>query len=94
MTKILYLAATMSLGLLWGGATSAQTSPAQSPAATAANKQANPNEIVCEKQEIVGSRLATARICKTRAQWAAQRQDDRSEIERVQTQRGCTKNGC
>ena len=49
----------------------------------------NPNEIVCEKIEVIGSRLATNRVCMTRAQWAARKQRDREEVERVQTQRGC-----
>ena len=48
----------------------------------------DPNEMICEKQEVVGSRLATRRVCHTRAQWADLRLQDRQEIERVQTQRG------
>jgi hypothetical protein len=62
----------------------------QQPAA----KAENPNEIVCEKQEVTGSRIATKRVCMTRGQWAEQQRTDRMEIEKVQTQRGCTKNGC
>lgn len=67
--------------------------PAQPPAAAAtiappADKTLNPNEVVCEKQEQLGSRLATKRICMTRGQWADLRGQDRQEIERVQTQRG------
>jgi hypothetical protein len=57
-------------------------------------KTENPDEIVCEKQEATGSRIATRRVCMTRSQWAEQRSADRMEIEKVQTQRGCTKNGC
>lgn len=71
----------------------AQTVTAQVPA-TSGSQKGGPNEIVCEKQEVIGSRLAMQRICKTRAQWEQDRHEDRSEIERVQTQRGCTKNGC
>ena len=54
----------------------------------------DPNQIVCEKQEVIGSRIATKRVCMTRGQWADQRRNDRMEVEKVQTQRGCTKNGC
>lgn len=66
---------------------------AQQPAAPAAPlppgaKVLNPNEMVCEKQEELGSRLATKRVCMTRGQWADLRGQDRQEIERVQTQRG------
>jgi hypothetical protein len=46
------------------------------------------NEIVCEKQKVPGSRLAVAKVCKTRAEWAALRDQDRMDLERAQTQRG------
>ena len=46
------------------------------------------NEIVCEKQKVPGSRLAVAKVCKTRAEWAALREQDRMDLERAQTQRG------
>ena len=68
---------------------------AQAAAETAATPQAiskaeadRMNEMVCEKQEVVGSRLSVKRICKTRAQWADQKLQDRMEVERVQVQRG------
>ena len=32
-------------------------------------KKGDPNEIVCEKHEVLGTRLATKRVCKTRAEW-------------------------
>jgi invasion protein IalB len=61
--------------------------PDANPAATA-GKSFNPNEVVCEKQEETGSRLAVRRVCMTRSQWADRKSQDRQEIERVQTQRG------
>lgn len=54
----------------------------------AAAKKSDPNEIVCEKQKVPGSRLAMAKVCKTRAEWADLRNQDRMDLERVQTQRG------
>lgn len=48
----------------------------------------DPNEIVCEKQKVPGSRLAMAKVCKTRAEWADLKAQDRMDLERVQTQRG------
>lgn len=54
----------------------------------AAKKTRDPNEIVCEKQEVLGSRLATKRVCMTRAEWAALKHQDRQDLERVQTMRG------
>jgi hypothetical protein len=48
----------------------------------------NSNEIVCQKQEVTGSRLGVKRICMTRSEWADRRMQDRQELERVQVQRG------
>lgn len=42
------------------------------------------SEIVCQKQEVVGSRLATRRVCMTRLQWREQRTSDRQDTERAQ----------
>lgn len=47
----------------------------------------DPNEIVCERQKEIGSRLAAAKVCKTRAQWAEDQRADRMVIEKIQTQR-------
>jgi len=63
-----------------------QNAPASS--ATPAAKTLDPNEVVCEKQEVIGSRLASKRVCMTRSQWADMKAQDRQETERVQTQRG------
>ena len=65
----------------------AQVPAAQAPAAQ--ERQPNdPNEVVCEKQESTGSRIASRRVCMTRAQWAERKLQDRQELERVQIQRG------
>jgi invasion protein IalB len=77
------LSATSSAGAL-----AQQQSAAPADASATAGKVANPNEVVCEKQEETGSRLATRKVCMTRAQWADLKGQDRQEIERVQTQRG------
>ena len=44
----------------------------------------DPNEVVCEKQEVLGSRLSTKRVCMTRAQWQEQRMQDRMDLDRAQ----------
>lgn len=57
-------------------------------AAVAGDKKAeqkDPNRVVCEKQEVVGSRLATKRICMTVAEWEAKRLEDRQAIDKAQT---------
>ena len=58
------------------------------PPHPAPRKSPDPNQVICEKQEVVGSRLATRRVCKTRAEWADARLQDRQDLEKVQVQRG------
>lgn len=70
----------------------AQTSAAAAPA-TATGSAQDPNKIICEKQEVIGSRLATRRVCMTRAEWADRKLQDRQEIERIQVQRGSNQSG-
>ena len=74
------------------GATSsfaAQTSQSStSSSGTVVVKSLDPNEVVCERQEVLGSRLQSKRICMTRSEWAEQKSQDRQNIERVQMQRG------
>ena len=45
---------------------------------------ADPNQKICEDLTMVGSRLATKRICATRAEWAAKKQQDKDEVGRIQ----------
>lgn len=44
---------------------------------------------LCEKVEILGSRLSTKSVCMTRAEWAQKRRDDKESVEKAQMQRGC-----
>lgn len=62
--------------------------PASGQAQAAPQKSAPGDEIICEKQAVIGSRLAKKKVCMTRAQWADMRLQDRQEVERVQVQRG------
>ena len=55
-------------------------------------KKNDPNQIVCERQEILGSRLSTRKVCHTRQEWAEQRRSDRDAVTRAQTG-VCVKNG-
>lgn len=84
------------LGLLWIGTATAQQQPdpAAKPPEKSSRAARDPNEMVCVKEEVLGSRLQTRKVCHTRAQWAELRQADRQNIERVQTgscqpQAGC-----
>jgi hypothetical protein len=46
----------------------------------------DPNRIVCEKQEVLGSRVATKKICMTAVQWEDRRREDREAVEKGQKQ--------
>lgn len=84
MTRALFFALPAAALLLIAAAPDPAAPAPQKP--TASN---DPNQqVICEKQEVLGSRLATRRVCKTRAQWADDRLQDRQEIEKVQMQRG------
>ena len=61
----------------------AQAPQQQQPAAAV-----DPNEVICQKQEVIGSRIATKRICLKRWEWAERQRQDRSDVEKVQVQRG------
>ncbi|MEO8547468.1 MAG: hypothetical protein ABI422_03780 [Sphingomicrobium sp.] len=74
--------------LFAGAAPIAAQTNAPEPPATATSKTPDPNQVVCEKQEVIGSRLGTKRVCMTRAQWADLRAQDRQEIEKIQIGRG------
>ena len=46
----------------------------------APKKGKDPNERICETQGVVGSRLATRRVCATRAEWAERRPGETSRL--------------
>ena len=52
-------------------------------------KSPDQTETLCEKVEILGSRLSTRSVCMTRAEWAQKRRDDKEAVEKAQMQRGC-----
>ena len=62
------------------------SSPAAAEKETS-KKQADPNEVICEKAEVLGSRLVSKRICATRAEWAEKRRIERMELDKTQTQK-------
>jgi hypothetical protein len=69
--------------------TLASAAPAEQPKP---KKPLDPNEKVCETIKPLGSRLATKRVCATRAEWAEQRKQDREETEKAQ-RLGCLTQG-
>jgi len=69
---------------------------AAEPSAKPARKD-DPNQMVCERQPVLGSRLAARRVCQTRAQWAEQRRTERDLVQASQLngrQKQCSTKGC
>jgi hypothetical protein len=75
----------MLAALSWAGCASlaAAAEPDQQPSQNARPKL-DPNQRICEDVTQVGSRLATKRICATRAQWAEMRKQDREAVDNAQ----------
>ena len=44
----------------------------------------DPNRIVCQKEETIGTRLGVKKVCLTVTEWQARKNDDRDQTERVQ----------
>jgi hypothetical protein len=85
------ISASFAAALLAGTAAPALAdTPTAAPSAAPAvrTSTADPNEVVCEKQEVIGSRLGRKKVCHTRAEWADLKLQDRQELERAQTRRG------
>ena len=81
--------ASMAAALL-AGMTGTAIAQAAAPAAQAPVQAStpDPNELICERQEVLGSRLAKRKVCHTRAEWADIKLQDRQDLERAQTRRG------
>ena len=83
------------------GATAAVAQTAPQAAATPTGKPGTPtttatasgDKLICERQEVLGSRLQGRRVCKTASEWAEDRRLERAEVDRIQTQRSCA-GGC
>ena len=78
MTRILALSA-----ILLAAAVPATAQSLDSAKPTSA-KAKDPNRKICEEFKETGSRLAGRRVCMTAAEWQAQRQDNRDDVERAQ----------
>jgi hypothetical protein len=60
--------------------------PAIAAAEEKKTAKSDPNRIICEKQEVLGSRVATKRVCLTAAQWEERRREDRQALDKAQLQ--------
>ena len=54
------------------------------PAASTTEAQSSGSEKVCRVEKVLGSRLGSRRVCLTRDQWRAQRQQQRQDVEAAQ----------
>ncbi len=72
----------LAIAAVMSGPVTAQTAPPPKPTA------ADPNQIICRTQDVLGSRLQKRRVCMTRAQWADAQSQDQQAVERVQSMRG------
>lgn len=65
----------------------AQTAPADPAAPPAAQpKLKDPNRMICEREEELGSRLGGKKICRTALEWQQWRQQNRDQVENWQRQ--------
>jgi hypothetical protein len=70
--------------LCWLAAASAAAAQPDQASSLSTRPKADPNQKICEDVTQVGSRLATKRICATRAQWAEMRKQDRDTVDDAQ----------
>jgi hypothetical protein len=82
-----------TLGFTFAGKSALDPGVVQAAAQPGAVKGPDPTETICEKVERIGTRLISDRVCMTRAQWAEQKRLTREEIDKDQTQRGCSLSG-
>lgn len=54
----------------------------------------DPNEKICEKQTVLGSRLTKRRVCATRAEWEEMRRLDKEAIDQAQRSACLPSAGC
>jgi hypothetical protein len=71
----------------------AQQPPTQAPVQADPASNGNPNEVVCERQSVIGTRLAHRKVCMTRSQWQDAKRQDREAVEKAQMQRGMGSGG-
>ncbi len=79
---MLYRTSAALVAMVAGSLIAAPVAAADSASGQAAGY--DPNERICEKMIVTGSRLASKKVCMTRAEWDERRRSDRDAIERAQ----------
>jgi hypothetical protein len=81
---MLKLVAASSLAVLATAAAAQVTSIESSTAQQPKRLTGDPDRIICEKIERLGSRLAVDKVCMTARQWQEHRDGHRADVEAVQ----------
>ena len=76
---MLKLASVLGAALLFTTPAIAQSSEAKDTRAAE-----DPNKIVCQKEEQIGSRLGAKKVCMTAKEWELLAKEHRDEAERLQ----------
>ena len=80
------ISAAALLILASGAATGATSQPSTAkPAQT--TEETDP--MICQSDNVLGSRIKRKRICMRRSEWQRQHQEDKMMIDRTQVLRGC-----
>lgn len=82
MRRAFPVAATL---LVAGAAFAQQPQPQPKPP----HKGPDPNEVLCERQDDLGSRISAHEVCQTRAQWEEQRRQQHLDADKRETHEGC-----
>jgi len=92
-----------SIALLLLGAGGQALAAAAAPAAASAvaattlpspptRPKSDPNEVICKRQDVTGSRLGGASVCHTRQEWADMAAASRTRTDAIEQQNNLTRN--
>ena len=73
----------LAVGAVLGATAAFAQAPTDSTTRTGPNQ--DPNQVVCVRERETGSRVATRRVCRTRAEWAEHEAEQRRTLEKTQT---------
>lgn len=79
MMKSLVIAATLSALAVPVGAQTTPVDPATGQPTTTKGK--DPNRMICEKVEEIGTRLGGRKVCRTSAEWDAARRAAKGQVD-------------
>jgi invasion protein IalB len=92
-----FLALTAALSLIATAPALAQITSIDSSNAAPKQVAGNPNRVICEVQDTIGTRLGRRKVCLTAQQWADKRTEHRAMIEDIQLKAQdftCPQKGC